>query len=177
MRRCGLFQQVGDLWGVAVAHNNLGQLNLENDELAEAMTHFQQSVRLYRQLGIQTGLANALSNVGQVQFLRGEWGAAARSWHEALHLTLQMGDVPIGLEILLRAATLWAQQDHDSAPLSVIAFVRQQPTLLEETRRMSEDVYAKLHNRFPPDLRAAAEAEASQCDFECMATRVLAMLQ
>jgi DNA-binding SARP family transcriptional activator/predicted ATPase len=172
-----LFQRVGDLWGVAVAHNNLGQLNLENDELAEAMTHFQQSVKLYRQLGIQTGLANALSNVGQVQFLRNEWSAAARSWHEALHLTLQMGDVPIGLEILLRAATLWAQQDHDIAPLSVITFVRQHPALLEETRRMSEGVYVKLHNRFTPDRIAAAEAEASQCDFDCMATRVLAMLQ
>jgi tetratricopeptide (TPR) repeat protein len=172
-----LFQQVGDLWGVAVAHNNLGQLNLENDEPVEAMSHFQQSVRLYRQLGIQTGLANALSNVGQVQFLRGERGTAARSWHEALHLTLQMGDIPIGLEILLRAATLWAQQDHGVAPLSVIAFVRQQPTLLEETRRMSEDVYAKLQDRFPPDCIAAAEAAAGQCDFDGMATRVLAMLQ
>jgi DNA-binding SARP family transcriptional activator/predicted ATPase len=171
-----LFQQVGDLWGVAVAHNNLGQLNLENDELAAAMTHFQQSVKLYRQLGIQTGLANALSNVGQVHYLRGEWCAAAEAWHEALDLTLQIGDVPIGLEILLRAATLWAQQDHDSAPLSVIAFVRQQPTLLEETRRMSEAVYTQLHSRFTPEVSAAAEAEASPCDFDCMAIRVLAML-
>jgi DNA-binding SARP family transcriptional activator/predicted ATPase len=172
-----LFQQVGDLWGVAVAHNNLGQLSLENDELTAAMAHFQHSVILYRQLGIQTGLANALSNVGQVQFLRGEWAAAAQSWHEALHLTVQLGDVPIGLEILLRAATLWAQQDHDVAPLSVVAFVRQQPALLEETRRMSEDVYAELHSRFTPEASATAEAEASQCDFDCMATRVLAMLQ
>ncbi len=100
----------------------------------------------------------------------------AEAWHEALDLTRQIGDVPIGLEILLRAATLWAQQDHDVAPLSVIAFVRQQPTLLEETRRMSEGVYAQLRSRFTPHISAAAEAEASQCDFDCMATRVLATL-
>jgi tetratricopeptide (TPR) repeat protein len=172
-----LFQQVGDLWGVAIAHNNLGQLNLEHDALTEAMTHFQQSVRLYRQLGIQTGLANALSNVGQVHYLRGEWAAAAQAWHEALELTRSMGDVPIGLEILLRAANLWAQQDHDIAPLSVILFIRQQSTLLEETRRMSEDVYAQLQLRFSADLIAAAEAEAARCDFDSMAQRVLAMLQ
>ncbi|CAG0937564.1 Putative HTH-type transcriptional regulator [Thermoflexales bacterium] len=172
-----LYQQVGDLWGVAIAYNNLGQLNLENDELVEAMVHFQQSVKLYRQLGIQTGLANALSNVGQVHYLHGKRGAAAQSWHEALHLTLQIGDVPIGLEILLRAATLWAQQDQSHAPLSVIAFVRQQPALLEETRRMSEDVYAELQSRFTPESIAADAAEARQCDFECMATKVLAMLQ
>jgi DNA-binding SARP family transcriptional activator/predicted ATPase len=172
-----LYQQVGDLWGVAVAHNNLGQFKLENNELAEAMTHFQQSIHLYRQLGIQTGLANALSNVGQVHYLRGESAAAAQAWHEALRLTLHMGDVPIGLEILLRAANLWAQQDHDITPLSVILFIRQQPALLDETRRMSEEVYAQLQLRFTPDLIAAAAAEASQCDFECMAGRVLAMLQ
>jgi hypothetical protein len=85
--------------------------------------------------------------------------------------------VPIGLEILLRAANLWAQQDRDIAPLSVILFIRQQPALLDETRRMSEEVYAQLQLRFTPDLIAAAAAEASQCDFECMAGRVLAMLQ
>lgn len=172
-----LYQQVGDLWGVAVAHNNLGQFSLENGELTQAMAHFRQSVNFYRQLGIQTGLANSLSNVGQVHYLKGEWVLAAQLWHEALHLTLQMGDVPIGLEILLRAATLWAQQDHSSAPLGVILFVRQQPTLLDETRRMSDEVYAKLHSRFTPEACTAAEAAAHQCDFECMATQVLAMLQ
>ena len=172
-----LFQQVGDLWGVAVAYNNLGQINLEDDQLVEAMRHFQRSVQLYRQLGIQTGLANALSNVGQVHYLRGERTAAAQAWHEALQLTLHIGDVPIGLEILLRAATLWAQQDRSSAPLSVIAFVRQQPALLEETRRMGEDVYTELQSRFTPEAIAAAATEAHQCDFECMASRVLTMLQ
>jgi len=172
-----LFQQVGDLWGVAIAHNNLGQFNLESDELAEAMTHFQQSVGLYRQLGIQTGLANVLSNVGQVHYLRGERAAAAQAWHDALDLARSMGDVPIGLEILLRAANLWAQDDHDVVPLSVVLFIRQQPTLLEETRRMSEDVYASLRDRYTRDLIAAAEAEVRECDFDCMARRVLAMLQ
>jgi DNA-binding SARP family transcriptional activator/predicted ATPase len=172
-----LFQQVGDLWGVAVAHNNLGQFSLESNELTEAMTHFQQSVRLYRQLGIQTGLANALSNVGQVHYLRGERAAAARAWHQALDLTRSMGDVPIGLEVLLRAATLWAQQNLDINPLSVILFIRQQPALLEETRRMSETVYAQLRERYTPDRIAAAEDDAQQCDFDCMAQRVLAMLE
>jgi hypothetical protein len=112
-----------------------------------------------------------------VHYLRGEQAAAAQAWHAALELTRSMGDVPIGLEILLRAATLWAQQDHHITPLSVILFIRQQPTLLEETRRMSEDVYAQLRNRYPQELIAAAEAEACECDFECMAQRVLAMLQ
>jgi DNA-binding SARP family transcriptional activator/predicted ATPase len=172
-----LYQQVGDLWGVAVAHNNLGQFNLENSELAEAMSHFQQSVQLYRQLGIQTGLANALSNVGQVHYLRGDPVAAAQAWHEALELTRVMGDVPIGLEVLLRAASLWAQQDHEIVPLSVILFIRRQPALLEETRRMSETVYAQLRKRHTPDRIAAAEDDAQQCDFDCMAQRVLAMLQ
>jgi tetratricopeptide (TPR) repeat protein len=172
-----LFQQVGDLWGVAVAHNNLGQFNLEANELTEAMTHFQRSVSLYRQLGIQTGLANALSNVGQVHFLRGDLIAASRVWQEALQLTLHIGDVPIGLEVLLRAATLWTQQDHASAPLSVILFVRQQSALLEETRRASDEVYGNLSRRFTPEAIAAAEAEVSQCDFECMAAKVLTMLQ
>ena len=42
---------------------------------------------------------------------------------------------------------------------------------------MGEDVYTELQSRFTPEAIAAAATEAHQCDFECMASRVLTMLQ
>jgi hypothetical protein len=101
-----------------------------------------------------------------VNYLRGAYFAAAEAWQEALELTRSMGDVPIGLEVLLRAANLWAQQDHDIAPLSEIFFIRQQPTLPGEARRMSEDVY----HRCGRESRRQAEYACRRVDHFALTT-------
>lgn len=88
---------------------------MEADQLKpEAQPLFEESAALYRQASVKAGVANVLSNLGQVCYLRGVlWAwAAARHWCEALEIVVEIGDVPIGLEILTRAAKLWAQHDH-----------------------------------------------------------------
>ncbi|MBI5566134.1 MAG: tetratricopeptide repeat protein [Chloroflexi bacterium] len=171
-----LYRQIGDVWGVAVACNNLGQLAMEADQLSEAQILFEESVALYRQTGVKAGLANALSNLGQISYLRGDWPGAARHWREALAITVEIGDVPIGLEILTRAAKLWAQQDHASAPLKVIAFVLKQPALLAESRAAAQELAAHLQARFSTTLAAAAEGAATT-DFTTIAAEVLEALR
>lgn len=167
-----LYRQIGDVWGMAVACNNLGQIQLESGEMAEALALFQESAALYRQAGIKAGLVNALSNLGQVSYLRGDWAGAARHWREALEIVVEIGDVPIGLEVLTRAAKLWAQIDHDPAPLTVITFVLKQPALLAESRAAAQELAAQLQARFP-----AAQTAAQPPDFETVAAETLRWLR
>ncbi|HZY41025.1 MAG TPA: tetratricopeptide repeat protein, partial [Anaerolineae bacterium] len=164
-----LYRQIGDGWGVAVACNNLGQIQLESGEIAEALTLFQESAALYRQVGIKAGLANALSNLGQVSYLRGDWVGAARHWREALAIVVEMGDVPIGLEILTRATKLWSQQDHDLAPLKVITFVLKQPALLAESRAAARELSAQLQAKASAATLATVDAAAAAMDFTAIA--------
>lgn len=171
-----LYRQIGDVWGVAVACNNLGQIQLESGEIAEALALFQESAVLYRQAGIKTGLVNALSNLGQVSYLRNDWVSAARHWREALDIVVEIGDVPIGLEILTRAAGLWAQLDHDPAPLKVITFVLKQPALLAESRAAAEELAAQLRARFPAAHSEAADGAAAP-DFAGITAEVLEALR
>ena len=96
---------------------------------------------------MSTGLTNVFSNVGQISYLRGEWAGAARHWQAGLTLARDRGDVPIGLEILTRAAKLWSQQDHAVAPLKVISFVLKQPALLAETRAAALDLGGEVTGR------------------------------
>lgn len=167
-----LYRHIGDVWGVAVACNNLGQLAMEAGNLAEAQTLFEESVAVYRRLGMSTGLTNALSNLGQINFLRGDWPGAARHWREALTLAVKIGDVPIGLEILTRAARLWSQLDHDPAPLQIITWVLQQPALLAESRAAAQELAAQLRARFP-----AVQTAAQPPDFETVAAETLRWLR
>ena len=172
-----LYRQIGDVWGVAVASNNLGQIQLESGEIAEALALFEESAALYRQTGVKAGLANALSNLGQVSYLRGDWTNAARRWREALEIVVEMGDVPIGLEILTRAAKLWAQQDHAVAPLKIITFVLKQPALLAETRTAAQELAAHLQAGASAESVAMAETASATADFAALASEVLGALQ
>ncbi len=171
-----LYRQIGDGWGVAVACNNLGQMAMEAGRLDEAQPLFEESVALYRQLGMSTGLTNALSNLGQIAYLRGDRRGAARHWHEALTLARDRGDVPIGLEILTRAARLWSQLDHDPAPLKVITFVLKQPALLAESRAAAQELADQLRARLPAAPMAATDSAAA-LDFADIATEVLDALR
>ena len=171
-----LYRQIGDVWGVAVACNNLGQLAMEADQLAEAQPLFEESAALYRQASVKAGVANVLSNLGQVCYLRGEWAGAAQHWCEALEVVVEIGDVPIGLEILTRAAKLWAQHDHAGGPLKVITFVLKQPALLAESRAAAQDLADQLRARLSVTHSAAAESTTTT-DFPAIATEVLEALR
>jgi tetratricopeptide (TPR) repeat protein len=170
-----LYRQIGDAWGVAVACNNLGQMAMEAGRLAEAQPLFEESVALYRQLGMSTGLTNTLSNLGQISYLRGEWACAAQHWHEALTLARDRGDVPIGLEILTRAAKLWARHDHATEPLKVITWVLKQPALLAESRAAAQELATQLQARF--SIRSSDRVDAVRIDFAAMAMEVLEALR
>lgn len=172
-----LFQEVGDLWGVAIACNNLGQIVLAQGQLLQAQLHFQEGIALYRQLGIKTGLAHTLSNLGQVRAQLGDTTAAAQSLVEALSLAEELGDRPILLEGLARAAVLWAQECPGVRPLVVLAFSRQQPEMLQETREEVDPQYAALQAQFAPHETAVAEQVAASLTLTAVVSETLDILR
>ena len=171
-----LYREIGDLWGVAIAYNNLGQIMLERGEVAEAQTLFRESVQLYRQVGIKTGLANALSNMGQVCFLRSAGAKAAQYWREALTLARDAGEVPIGLEVLMRVAAWLEQRGESEAALKIVTFVLRQPMLLEENRRKIDEQYARLQTAFSVEDVAAITTQATASTFDGICAEALAAL-
>ncbi len=172
-----LFREVGDLWGEAIACNNLGQIVLAQGEMMTAQVYFQEGIALYRQLGIKTGLAHTLSNLGQASLRLGDTPAAARSLAEALSLAAELGDRPIILEGLARAAVLWAQECPGVRPLVVLAFSRQQPEMLQETREEIAPHFAALQAQFAPRETAVAEQVAASLTLTAVVSETLEILR
>jgi predicted ATPase len=172
-----LFREVGDLWGVAIAYNNLGQIALEDNQPAQAQAFFGDAVQVYRELGIKSGLAYALSNLGQASVAVGETAVAARYLAEALAVAGEIGDRPIVLEVLIRTAVLWAQQEQNIQALVVMAFALRQPELLEETRRTAVAQYVGLRARFTADEATVGEAEAGTLDFPAITATAFTILR
>ncbi len=172
-----LYHEIGDLWGMAIAFNNLGQLQIEKGEIAKAGELLREGIRLYRRAGIKAGLSNALSNLGRVCETLGEIAEAGRYFHEALMLSLEIGDLPFGLDTLYRVADLWMRLTDSCRPLTAMAFVLHHPALLEETRRVAQESYRRLKNDYAPVVVAVAEEEASRTDFDTMVAEVLAFLK
>jgi hypothetical protein len=95
----------------------------------------------------------------------------------AWEIVAESGDVPIGLEILTRAAKLWSQLHHTSAPLKVILFVLRQPALLAESRAAAQELAAHLQADTSAVAIANTVAAATTTDFATIALEVLKALQ
>jgi len=63
-----------------IAHNNLGNAILKQDELGEAIKHFRQALR------INPASVEAHTNLGNAMFKRGELGEAIKHYREALRI-------------------------------------------------------------------------------------------
>jgi DNA-binding SARP family transcriptional activator/predicted ATPase len=171
-----LYRQVGDTWGEAIAYNNLGQLILAQGDAARAQQLLQEGITLYRQLGMKTGLAHTLSNLAQAYSQLGRMGAAAQALSEALQLATAVGDRPIILEGLARAAILWRQQHADLRPLAVLSFVRQQPEMLQETRLEIEPHFLAWQTALTPVETAVVEETAAAWSLTAVTAEVSTIL-
>jgi tetratricopeptide (TPR) repeat protein len=169
-----LYQQVGDVWGVAIAYNNLGEISLKSGETATACALFSQALAAYQQADVPGGQAGALSNWGQACLSIGNLAGAARYFGDGLAIALAIGDRPVALEILVRTAVLWQQQTETTHhPLVLLTFALRQPELLAETRQTARVVAAALRAASTPKQVAAAEQEAVALDWQAIESRSL----
>ncbi len=172
-----LFREVGDLWGVAIAYNNLGQIALEDGRPTQAQMLLQEAAQIYRGLGIQSSLAHTLSNLGKTSYELGDVAGAVRYLTEGLEVAAEIGDRPIMLELLTRMAVLGAEQVRDGRSLLIMAFALQQPELFAETRSAAMAQYATMRQMFTAEETAVGECEASQLDFPAITVKALAMMR
>jgi predicted ATPase/class 3 adenylate cyclase/DNA-binding CsgD family transcriptional regulator len=86
------FREVGDTWGLALAHNFLaGVAHADGDPARGAALHAE-SLALFRSLGDSWGVSMELSNAGRAGWERGDFAAARADLEQALALQRAAGD-------------------------------------------------------------------------------------
>jgi|HigsolmetaAR202D_1030399.scaffolds.fasta_scaffold00071_9 Adenylate and Guanylate cyclase catalytic domain./Tetratricopeptide repeat. len=98
-----------DRWGEAVTLNNLGRLAHQRNDYTEARAFYDQALEIYQSLGDQRGMAMALSNIGFTHLARNELASAESSFDKALRISMQIGVIPLTLEILIGIASLYVR--------------------------------------------------------------------
>jgi predicted ATPase/DNA-binding SARP family transcriptional activator len=68
----GLYQSLGDRWGMANAMNGLGLIVLDRAAYDEARQLHEESLAIYRALGDQRGVAYSLGRLGAIALLQGQ---------------------------------------------------------------------------------------------------------
>ena len=79
-----LFKEQKDIYGLASAHNAMGNILDSQDRYDLSIKHYKASIRYGAKLGNKIGLAICLNNIGLVQTKKGEYRAALDSLNKAL---------------------------------------------------------------------------------------------
>ena len=80
----GLFNELGEKWGIAEYRWLSGQLALEQGNMGKARTLLEQSMMLYKEIGNRKGMAHVLCLLGNVAAVQQDWARARALYKESL---------------------------------------------------------------------------------------------
>ena len=114
-----LFQEVGEVWGTALALLHLGRAAVESGDLAAARSLLTESAALFRVSGDRQRQALPVDMLGTVALRQGDYDAARMQFEEALAIAQEMGDAQFMADALLHMGTvaLRLENAHQSAAL------------------------------------------------------------
>jgi len=105
LRSLKLKERQGDLYNIAIAHNNLAEVELRLGQVERALTHARQAVRLGEQVGARADMADMLKNLAQASLASGNAAEAVDAGARALELA----QAPAGRVYLGEVATTVAE--------------------------------------------------------------------
>jgi len=97
------FETVGDQWGAARAHNNLGEVARMRHDLGKAAELHERALSTCRSIGDLGGRPNILCGLGHVRLLQGDLPAAIAAGREAVETSEVLGNrlaTASGLELV-----------------------------------------------------------------------------
>jgi adenylate cyclase len=149
-----MFEQIGDLEGIASSSANVGQLYIQFKKYDEALASFQKSRNAYQKLGDSHYLAWTLSFIGKAHALKGDFNKAIRFQEEAIKLSKQYG---YKLELVRSLRQLGETYSALNEPSKSI-------TIHSEAETIAEEIEAKYELRLI--YENLAEIYAKQKNFE-----------
>lgn len=109
-----LAKELGDMQGLAAAHNNLGIAYEAQDAYEEALHHHRQALAHKRSLGDSLEVANTFTNIGVVLDKRGQYSEALEQYYRALRIYETLDDSSrIAMALVNTAVVHKKQEEYD----------------------------------------------------------------
>ncbi|MBU7026878.1 MAG: tetratricopeptide repeat protein, partial [Theionarchaea archaeon] len=88
----GLFEKLGDKYGIAASLHQLAMIHQVRGEYAEAEKLYKESLNIKKNLGDTAGIAGSIHQLGNLQYLKGNYKEAEKYYKESLGLFQSLGD-------------------------------------------------------------------------------------
>jgi Tfp pilus assembly protein PilF len=86
-------QQNDSRWGIQMVLNNLGDVEIRQGQLSEALNNEEKALGIAKQIGLKLGAGDELLDIAQIKELQGDLAAAQDGDQEALALFIEMKSV------------------------------------------------------------------------------------
>jgi tetratricopeptide (TPR) repeat protein len=172
-----IFTALSHRLGIAMVLGNLGRVAFAQGKLAEAHQLHQESLALSRATGNKRSIGISLNQLGMVRHALGDYRAAQHAFDEALTTALEIGMVPLALEVLVGLAALVAQAGAAERAIELLALALQHPTGTQRTRDRAGRQLAELVSGLPPEIVAAAQERGRQRDLWATGQELLEELE
>jgi len=153
-----IFTALSHRLGIAMALGNLGRVAFAQGQVAEAHQLHQESLALSRATGNKRAIAISLNELGLVRHALRDYRASRQAFDEALTTALEIGMVPLALEVLVGLAALVAQAGAAERALELLALALAHPAGTQRTRDRAGRLLAELASGRPQEVVAAAQA-------------------
>ena len=136
-----LLEQIGDVDGIAIAHNNRGLLFTDQGNVAAARAELEAGLKAAQQIGNMFYVARAHMNLGRLWNVVGDWDKAAAHLAESEQLFAEIETRDTLADVLLLQCELHAGKGDLDRARGLISQVR---AILKEANQLESDQQGRL---------------------------------
>lgn len=141
-----LCTEIGDRWGMGTAYRHTAVVALAQGDLPAAKDNLQRSLDLFNELGARWDIGRSLIYLGKVELAEGDSYEARRIFLETLPMAMEVGAIPIALDVFAELAQLEAMRDNWYQAFKLSQFVLRQTASTPEAKAQAGCLSAEVED-------------------------------
>ncbi len=139
--------------------------------------YIEESLDLKMELGDRRSILVSLINIGEATCSLGEYQESKKHLGKALKMAMEIRLAPLAVEVLIGIASLLTRSGKKENAVELCAFILHYPASRKELQDRAAGLFTELTPQLPPEIVAAAEAQALAWTLEEVLAVVLAILE
>jgi predicted ATPase/DNA-binding SARP family transcriptional activator len=144
-------RELGDRRGIASSLDMLSNIAMRLEDYQEAKDFCEECLDIRRALGEKAGIASALNSLAKICLVMGEIQAALKHYHEALKISLDIGVLPLCLDITIELANLRIMEGEGVQAIRWLSFVIHHPGGSSDIRKRAKRLYETISSNVSKD--------------------------
>lgn len=159
-------RELGDRRGIASSLDMLGNITSKLKDYQQAKIFCQECLEIRRELGEKAGIASALNSFGKICLVMGDAPTAADQLREAISIALEIGAVPLALDITVGIAHIVSEAGNPEQAAKWLSFVRRHSGGSPDTKERARELFETLTSGGEKGTSDGARAEGERMSQE-----------